>query len=203
VYTAPSGSLLIEGGDLTLDAKGNANAIWVFQMASTLTVGGPGATAPQSIILAGGAQAKNIFWQVGTAATINAGGGGTMVGTIIAQAGVTFSTVGNTTITTLNGRALSLGTARAYLAARSRKCRFTKQAAGCARNRPKAQEWCLRGRQVHPLVELYAICVRCPVHYCESIDEGTRALNRTRPAWVKFASHSELKLASPHRFCRS
>lgn len=109
VYTSPSGSLLIEGGDLTLDAKGNANAIWVFQMASTLTVGGPGATAPQSIILAGGAQAKNVFWQVGTAATINAGGGGTMVGTIIAQAGVTFSTVGNTTITTLNGRALSLG----------------------------------------------------------------------------------------------
>ena len=109
VYTAPSGSLLIQGGDLTLDAKGDANAIWVFQMASTLTVGGPGATAPQSIILAGGAQAKNIFWQVGTAATINAGGGGTMVGTIIAQAGVTFSTAGNTTITTLNGRALSLG----------------------------------------------------------------------------------------------
>ncbi|MDP9087947.1 MAG: Ig-like domain-containing protein [Pseudomonadota bacterium] len=109
VYTSPSGSLLIQGGDLTLDAKGNANAIWVFQMASTLTVGGPGATAPQSIILAGGAQAKNVFWQVGTAATINAGGGGTMVGTIIAQAGVTFSTVGNTTITTLNGRALSLG----------------------------------------------------------------------------------------------
>jgi len=109
VYTAPAGSFLIQGGDLTLDAAGDANAVWVFQMATTLTVGGPGAAAPQSIILAGGAQAKNVFWQVGSAATINAGGGGTMVGTIIAMAGATFSTAGNTTIVTLNGRALSLG----------------------------------------------------------------------------------------------
>lgn len=109
VYTAPAGSFLVQGGDLTLDAAGDANAVWVFQMATTLTVGGPGAAAPQSIILAGGAQAKNIFWQVGTAATINAGGGGTMVGTIITQAGATFSTLGNTTIVTLNGRVLSLG----------------------------------------------------------------------------------------------
>jgi hypothetical protein len=109
VYTAPAGSFLIQGGDLTLDAAGDANAVWVFQMASTLTVGGPGAAAPQSIILAGGAQAKNVFWQVGSAATINAGGGGTMVGTIIAADGAAFSTAGNTTIVTLNGRALSLG----------------------------------------------------------------------------------------------
>jgi hypothetical protein len=63
--------------------------------AATLTVGGPGAAAPQSIFLAGGAQAKNVFWQVGGAATINAGGGGTMVGTIISQAGAVFSTAGN------------------------------------------------------------------------------------------------------------
>ena len=109
VYTAPAGSFLIQGGNLTLDAQGNANAVWVFQMATTLTVGGPGAAAPQSIILAGGAQAKNVFWQVGTAATINAGGGGTMVGTIIAQDGAAFSTLGNVAVVTLEGRALSLG----------------------------------------------------------------------------------------------
>jgi len=109
VYTSPSGSFMIQGGDLTLDAQGNANAVWVFQMATTLTVGGPGAAAPQSIILAGGAQAKNVYWQVGSAATINAGGGGTMVGTIIAQAGAAFSTAGNVAIVTLNGRVLSLG----------------------------------------------------------------------------------------------
>jgi hypothetical protein len=109
VYTAPAGSFLIEGGDLTLDAQGDANAVFVFQMATTLTVGGPGAAAPQSIILTGGALAKNVFWQVGSAATINAAGGGTMVGTIISQAGVAISTANNVAIVTLNGRALSLG----------------------------------------------------------------------------------------------
>jgi Ice-binding-like/Bacterial Ig-like domain len=109
VYTAPAGSFMIQGGNLTLNAQGNANAVFVFQMSTTLTVGGPGAAAPQSIILVGGAQAKNIFWQVGSAATINAGGGGTMVGTIISQAGMAFSTAGNATILTLNGRAISLG----------------------------------------------------------------------------------------------
>ena len=109
VYTAASGSFRIQGGNLTLDAQGNANAVWIFQMATTLTVGGPGVAFPQSITLANGAQAKNVFWQVGSAATINAGGGGSMAGTIIAQSGVTFSTAGNVTIATLNGRALSLG----------------------------------------------------------------------------------------------
>jgi hypothetical protein len=109
VYKAPGGSFLIEGGNLTLDGGGDANATWVFQMAATLTVGGPGAAAPQSIILTGGALAKNVFWQVGSFATINAAGGGTMVGTIITQAGASFSTVGNVNIVTLNGRAISLG----------------------------------------------------------------------------------------------
>ncbi len=109
LYTAPGGSFLIEGGDLTLDAQGDANAVFVFQMAGTLTVGGPGVAAPQSVILAGGAQARNVYWQVGTFATINAAGGGTMVGTIISQSGVSFSTVGNINVVTLNGRALSLG----------------------------------------------------------------------------------------------
>ncbi|MBL0225361.1 MAG: Ig-like domain-containing protein [Geobacteraceae bacterium] len=107
VYTNSS-AVMIEGGDLTLDAQGDANALFVFQIGSTLTVGGPGAAFPQSITLINGAQAKNVFWQVGTFATINAGGGGTMVGTIIAQSGVSFSTAGNVALVTLNGRALSL-----------------------------------------------------------------------------------------------
>ena len=106
VYTSASGSFMITGSDLTLDTKGDANAVWVFQMASTLTVGAPG--APRSVILINGAQAKNVYWQVGSAATINGAGGGTMVGTIIASAGITFSTAGNVAITTLNGRALGL-----------------------------------------------------------------------------------------------
>lgn len=109
VYTAASGTFRIQGGNLTLDAQGNANAVWVFQMPTSLTVGGPGAAFPSSIILTNGAQAKNVFWQVGSNAIINAGGGGTMVGTIISRAGVVFSTAGAASILTLNGRALSLG----------------------------------------------------------------------------------------------
>jgi len=105
-YKAAGGSFMITGADLTLDGQGDSNAIWVFQMASTLLVGDPG--TPRNVILTNGAQAKNVYWQVGSSATINAAGGGTMVGTIIASAGVTFSTAGNATITTLNGRALGL-----------------------------------------------------------------------------------------------
>lgn len=109
VYIAPAGTFMIQSADLTLDAKGDANAVWVFQMATTLTVGGPGAAFPQSVTLINGAQAKNVYWQVGSAAIINAGGGGTMVGTIIAQSGAAFSTAGNIAVVTLNGRVLSLG----------------------------------------------------------------------------------------------
>jgi len=106
VYKAQSDAFLLTGGDLTLDAKNNKDAVWVFQMKSSLTVGAP--AAPCSVILANGAQAKNVYWVVGSAATINGAGGGAMVGTIISKAGATFSTAGNTAITKLNGRVLSL-----------------------------------------------------------------------------------------------
>lgn len=106
IYATAGGAFLLTGSDLTLDGQGNSNAVWVFQMASTLTVGAAG--APRSVILLNGAQARNIFWQVGSSATINAAGGGTMVGTIISSAATSFSTSGNATITTLNGRALAL-----------------------------------------------------------------------------------------------
>ncbi|MEB2782494.1 ice-binding family protein, partial [Algoriphagus sp. C2-6-M1] len=60
-------SLLIQAGDLTLDAQGDPNAVWIFQIGSSFTtVGGAGG----SIILSGGAKAENIFWQVGSSATI-------------------------------------------------------------------------------------------------------------------------------------
>ncbi|MDI1254344.1 ice-binding family protein [Thermomonas sp.] len=106
VYKAAGGSFLLTGADLTLDAGGNPNAVWVFQTASSLTVGAP--AAPRSIIMAGGAQFKNVYWRVGSAATINAAGGGTMVGNILASAGVSVSTAGNVAIVTLEGRATSL-----------------------------------------------------------------------------------------------
>src|SRR5665213_2411034 len=62
VYKSAPGTYLISQGDLTLDAQGNPNAVWVFQMASTLTVGTP--TAHRSVLLVNGAQAKNVYWQV-------------------------------------------------------------------------------------------------------------------------------------------
>jgi hypothetical protein len=53
------------GNNVTLDAQGDPNAVFIFKMGSTLTTG----TSSQ-VILAGGAKASNIFWQVGTSATI-------------------------------------------------------------------------------------------------------------------------------------
>jgi hypothetical protein len=105
VYKSTPGTYAITALPLTLDAQGNPNATWVFQMAKSLTVGG---TAPQSVSLIGGALAKNVFWQVGSAATINGAGGGTFYGTVISYSGATTGTAGITTITTINGRLLSL-----------------------------------------------------------------------------------------------
>ncbi len=66
IYKSTS-TLLIQSGDLTLDAQGDVNAVWIFQIASDFTtVGGAGG----NVILSGGAQAKNVFWQTGSSATI-------------------------------------------------------------------------------------------------------------------------------------
>lgn len=106
VYTNSS-TVEITGGDLTLDAKGDPNATWVFQIGSSLTVGAAG--QPSSVILANGAKASNIFWAVGSGATINGAGGGTFEGTVISQAGISVSTAGVSAITTINGRLIALG----------------------------------------------------------------------------------------------
>ena len=108
VYQSASGTFKITNGNLTLDGMGNPNATWTFQTGTSLTVGIAGPTGARSIILTNGAQAKNVYWHVGTAATINGAGGGVMVGTIMAMSGVTFSTAGNAAQTVLNGRAISL-----------------------------------------------------------------------------------------------
>ncbi len=108
VYKSASGTFDITNGDLTLDAMGDPNAEWIFQTASGLTVGVAGPAGARSVKLINGAQAKNVYWHVGSAATINGAGGGVMSGTIIASAGITFSTAGNAAQTVLNGRALSL-----------------------------------------------------------------------------------------------
>ncbi len=80
---------------LTLDAGGNPNAVWIFKMGSTLIT-----DAGTSIVLAGGAQWKNIYWSVGTSATL--GTNSIFYGNILADQAITL-----TTGATLYGRALT------------------------------------------------------------------------------------------------
>jgi len=96
IYKSTS-TLLIQSGDLTLDAQGNANAVWIFQIASDFTtIGGAGG----NVILTGGAQAKNITWQVGSSATI--GNGTSFKGNILALTSITMNTG-----STIDGRLLA------------------------------------------------------------------------------------------------
>lgn len=88
-------SLAISSGDLTFDALGDANAVFVIQMASTFTT-----TSGRKVILAGGASPANIFWQVGSSATF--GTNSVLKGTFIAMESITL-----TTGATLQGRALT------------------------------------------------------------------------------------------------
>ncbi len=75
-------SSFLLNGTLTLDAAGNPNAVWIFQMpASTLTTG-----SSSSITLINGAQAGNIFWQVGSSATL--GSSSLLLGTVLADASI-------------------------------------------------------------------------------------------------------------------
>ena len=88
-------SLAISSGDLVLDAKGDADALFIFQMASTLTT-----TSARQVILINGAQAGNVYWQVGTSATL--GSTSSFFGTIMADQAITMETGA-----TLTGRALA------------------------------------------------------------------------------------------------
>jgi len=91
--TYTSGSTMLVSTPLTLDAGGDANAVWVFQIGSSFTT-----TA--SVSLANGAQAKNVFWVPTNDGTI--GVGTIFYGTIVAGRSVT-----GTTGATINGRILA------------------------------------------------------------------------------------------------
>lgn len=83
-------------GTLTLDAEGDPDAVFIFQIGSTLTT-----ASNSSVVLINGAQACNVFFQVGSSATL--GTNTTFVGTIIALTSITANTG-----TTVEGRLLAL-----------------------------------------------------------------------------------------------
>ena len=81
-------------GNLTL--SGPSSGVWIFQIVSTVTT----AASNSQVIMAGGATSHNVFWQVGSSATLNTNT--TFAGTIMAQASISLSSG-----VTLNGRALA------------------------------------------------------------------------------------------------
>lgn len=88
-------SIEITGSNLTLDAQGDSSAVWIFKTAGTLLV-----DTDRAVILAGGAKASNVFWAVGTSATL--GTRAAMKGTIMADQQVSMAN-----LATLDGRALA------------------------------------------------------------------------------------------------
>lgn len=91
---------MITGADLTL--TGGPDEVWIFQLAADLQVGNG-----RAITLAGGALARNIFWQVGTSAVI--GTTAQFKGTILAHTSITMNTG-----STLDGAALASNGAVTY-----------------------------------------------------------------------------------------
>lgn len=90
-----SSSVILSAGSVTLDAQGDVNAVFIFQMGSTLTTG-----SGTSIILAGGADINNIYWAVGSSATL--GTNSAFLGNILADQSISLNTGAS-----LTGRALT------------------------------------------------------------------------------------------------
>ncbi len=92
---APNSLGIANGTTLTLDGGGDPNAIFILKSASTLVTG-----VNSTVALIGSAQACNVFWQVGSSATL--GVGSTFVGNILA-----FSSITDNGGSTINGRLLA------------------------------------------------------------------------------------------------
>jgi type VI secretion system secreted protein VgrG len=95
VFEGPSQGPLSLTGTLTLDGEGDPNSVFIFQTDSTLITGSGSVVA-----LINGAQECNVFWQVGSSATL--GSGSTFVGNILALTTITLGA--NVTV---HGRALA------------------------------------------------------------------------------------------------
>lgn len=93
VYKVASGMSLT--GTVTLDAKSDPSAVFIFQAGSTLITG-----SSSTVKLTGGAQACNVFWQVGSSATL--GTRTTFVGSILALTSASVQTGA-----TVSGRVLA------------------------------------------------------------------------------------------------
>jgi hypothetical protein len=83
VYNAASA--LGVSGTVTLDGQGDANAVFIFQVGSALTT-----ASGSGIVLINGAQACNVFWQVGSSATL--GTGSSFAGSVLALTSITVTT---------------------------------------------------------------------------------------------------------------
>jgi hypothetical protein len=88
-------TLAISTGDLTLDAQGDSDAVFIFAIASALTT-----SSNTRVILTNGARPGNVYWQVGSSATL--GTNSVFQGTIMADQSITLATGA-----VLNGRALA------------------------------------------------------------------------------------------------
>jgi preprotein translocase subunit SecG len=75
-------------GALTLNAEGNPNAVFIFKIGSTLTT-----ASSSTVSVIGGGQGSNVFWQVGSSATL--GTTTTFVGDILALTSITLNTGAN------------------------------------------------------------------------------------------------------------
>jgi hypothetical protein len=95
VYAGPSKSALSLTGPLILDGAGDPSSVFIFQTDSTLITG-----SGSTVTLINGAQECNVFWQVGSSATL--GTGSVFVGNILALTSITV-----TTGVTVHGRALA------------------------------------------------------------------------------------------------
>lgn len=95
VYAGPSKAPLTLTGTLTLDGAGDPNSVFIFQTDSTLIT-----ASGSTVALINGAQECNVFWQVGSSATL--GTNSVFVGNILALTSITV-----TTGVTIRGRALA------------------------------------------------------------------------------------------------